>query len=212
MNMGSLRTLVSRPALLAAALLVALPAGAEMYKWVDDNGVVTYSDTPPTSKQPKKVEAVAERVSVYTPDAQINKAMAADPRRDAKIASLERQLEAERRAKAGTQPTRAGASERQAAAYQRCVSERGVDCEAIRTGGTAGTTSGYGYSGESYGSGYLPYVVIGARNPPPPFAVLSTPQSVVGINPAPPAGISTAPPVGAQPAGRTRSASGGTLR
>lgn len=32
-------------------------AGAEMYKWVDESGVVTFKDTPPpASKKPKKVK------------------------------------------------------------------------------------------------------------------------------------------------------------
>ena len=39
-----------------------------MYKWVDERGMVSYSNTPPTGTT-KKVEAVPERVSVYTPDA-----------------------------------------------------------------------------------------------------------------------------------------------
>lgn len=185
MSMGTTCTLVFRSALLAAAFATALPASAEMYKWVDDNGVVTYSNTPPTAKQPKKVEAVPERVSVYTPDAELSKAMSPEAKRDAKISKLEKQLEAERRARQSTQQApRATPTDRQSAAYERCVADRGVDCDAIRNGASA-----------SYGAGY-PYVVIGARTPPVPFAVLSTPNPVVGINPAPPVGISTAPKVG----------------
>jgi glutaredoxin-like YruB-family protein len=53
---------------LAKALLIVLsvllglsPALAEMYKWVDDKGVVTFKDTPPpSSKKRKKV-----KVKVY---------------------------------------------------------------------------------------------------------------------------------------------------
>lgn len=202
-NMGSLHTLVPRSALLAAALVVALPASAGMYKWVDENGVVTYSNTPPTARQPKKIEAVPERVSVYTPDAELNRAMQPDAGRDAKIAALERKLEAERRARQGSaQTARPDAGERQAAAYERCVSQRGVDCEAIRSGASGGAASGYGP--DPYGSGYLPYVVVGARVPQQPFAILGTPAPTVGISTAPPVGISTAPPVGAQPARNIR--------
>lgn len=36
-----------RHALLAAALLAATPAGAQLYKWTDANGRVQYSDRPP---------------------------------------------------------------------------------------------------------------------------------------------------------------------
>ena len=172
--MGSARTSPCRAALFVAALLAALPATAEMYKWVDDNGVVTYSNTPPSGKQSKQVEAVPDRVSVYSPDAELNKAMSSDARRDAKIAKLERQLEAERRARsAPAQASRPAPSERQSAAYERCVADRGVDCEAIRNGQSA-----------SYGAGY-PHVVVGVHTPAVPFAVISTPTSVVGINPAP---------------------------
>ena len=196
--MAPILTLASRSALLAAALLVALPASAaDLYKWVDDNGVVTYSNTPPTTKQPKKIEAVPERVSVYTPDAELNKAMSPDARRDAKIANLEKQLQAERRARQTVaQSPRTGVNERREAAYDRCVSDRGVDCEAVRNG-----------TSSSYGAAYLPYVVVGSRVPAQPFAVLSTPNSVVGINPAPPVGISTAPKVGEQPSRNIRSSS-----
>jgi hypothetical protein len=202
--MGSLRTLVPASALLAAALAVALPASADMYKWVDENGVVTYSNTPPTAKQPKKIEAVPERVSVYTPDAELNRAMQPDARRDAKIATLERQLEAERRARQGsTQTTRPSAAERQSAAYERCVSQRGVDCDAIRSGTSGGAASGYGP--DPYGTGYLPYVVVGARVPPQPFAILGAPTPTVGVSTTPPVGISSAPPVGALPARNIRS-------
>jgi hypothetical protein len=192
--MGPTRAFFCRSTLFAAALLAALPAAADMFKWVDENGVVTYSNTPPTAKQPKKVEAVPERVSVYTPDPQLNKAMSPDPARDAKIAKLEKQLEAERRSRqAAAQPSRTPASERQVAAYERCVADRGVDCESILNGTSV-----------SHGAGY-PYVVVGARTPVEPFAVLSTPNSVIGINPAPPVGISTAPKVGAQPPRNIRS-------
>lgn len=38
-------------------LLGISPAGAEMYKWVDESGVVTFKDTtPPPSKKSKKVK------------------------------------------------------------------------------------------------------------------------------------------------------------
>jgi len=40
-----------RTALLAACLAVALPAGAQMYKWTDANGRVQYSDRPPSNQQ-----------------------------------------------------------------------------------------------------------------------------------------------------------------
>ncbi|CAN0134988.1 unnamed protein product, partial [Phaeothamnion confervicola] len=126
-------TTVLRLALLAAALGTAMPAAAEMYKWVDENGVVTYSNTPPpAAKQPKKVESVAERVSVYTPDAQLNSAMQSASHGDRrKVASLEKELETERRARARAEQATRKEQDRKSAAYERCVAARGVDCDAV---------------------------------------------------------------------------------
>ena len=184
--MGTSRTCLPCSALLAAALAVAFPAGAEMYKWVDEKGVVTYSNTPPTAKQPKKIESVPERVSVYTPDAELSRAMHTDSRRDAKVASLGQQLEAERLARRNAHDTHRTAADRQAAAYSRCVAERGVDCEAfLAPGGSDPYAAGF------YPGYYYPYVLAGGHHRPRPFRVLDTPTSVIGINPA--------PPVGAQP-------------
>jgi len=189
--MGTLRPCLPFSALLAAALGVVLPAGAETYKWVDEKGVVTYSNSPPPdAKRAKKVEVVPERVSVYAPDPELSRAMQPDAKRDAKIASLGQQLEAER-AKRHAQDARPGEAERQAA-YSRCIAQRGVDCDA-QSGSGADS-----YYGPGYGY-YYPYVAHGGRHRPRPFRVLDTPNSVIGINPAPPVGISTAPPVGAQP-------------
>lgn len=41
--------------LMAVTILITPPAQAEMYKWVDENGTVTFKDTPPprTKKRPK---------------------------------------------------------------------------------------------------------------------------------------------------------------
>jgi hypothetical protein len=47
-----------------AAALAAQSLGAELYKWVDEHGVVTYSDRRPEAG----AQPVATRISVYTPD------------------------------------------------------------------------------------------------------------------------------------------------
>jgi hypothetical protein len=49
--------------------LLASVAQAETYKWVDERGVVNYSNTPPPSAA-KSVATIAERVSTYEPLAQ----------------------------------------------------------------------------------------------------------------------------------------------
>ena len=177
-----------------------------MYKWVDERGVVSYSNTPPPTSSTKKVEAVPERVSVYTPDAELKHALSSEGRKEAKAASLGRQLEAERNAR--RTPTVASAIEsRTAAAYERCLAERRVDCESLRSG-VAGDPLArdplardplYGYTG------YYPQPVFGARGPlvAPPFFVSDTPPPRVGVSTAPRVGVDDRPPVGAQPRSRT---------
>src|SRR5262247_4661380 len=54
---------------LAATMASAVPAAAEMYKWVDDRGVTTYSDKKPDDpKSSDKVKTVGGNLSVYSPD------------------------------------------------------------------------------------------------------------------------------------------------
>ncbi len=186
-----------------------------MYKWVDERGVVSYSNTPPpATAQPKKVDVVTERVSVYTPDPLLSRAMEEDAKdsREARIARKERSADGTGRAASASAAARSpsaadpAAASRQAA-YERCLADRRVECEAIRHG--APPEASYGYT--SY---YVPHYVIGARvpyAPHAPFYVENRPPQRVGVSTAPPVGISTAPkvgiddrpPVGAPPPHRT---------
>jgi len=52
-------------AALGLALCVALPAAAQMYKWVDADGKVKYSDTPP----PSNVKTDKLRIPAHAPNA-----------------------------------------------------------------------------------------------------------------------------------------------
>lgn len=64
-----------------SALLLALaaPAAAQLYKWVDERGVVNYSNQPPAdAKAGQRVEQVKDSVSVYTPDAALQRDIEAD--------------------------------------------------------------------------------------------------------------------------------------
>ena len=64
--------------LLALALILIPAAHAETYKWVDEKGVVNYSNTPPPSAA-KKVQPVADRISTYDPDPRLQRAIAYGP-------------------------------------------------------------------------------------------------------------------------------------
>src|SRR5712692_9899885 len=107
------------------------PAHAQIYKWVDEAGKTHYSDTEPVGR--KKIDTVADRISVYTPDPALLARAAAtagsDPVLSDRVDRLERQLHAERLAR--QQYDLAAFSQ---AAYERCVSERRVDCDGY--GGT----------------------------------------------------------------------------
>jgi hypothetical protein len=56
--------------LASAAIAAAAPAGAQLYKWVDERGVTNYSSQPPADPgSARQLKEVEDRVSVYTPDA-----------------------------------------------------------------------------------------------------------------------------------------------
>jgi Domain of unknown function (DUF4124) len=71
--------------ILLAVLFVAAPlAQAETYKWVDERGVVNYSNTPPaTGATPSVAQPIPDRVSSYTIDPQTSNAMDVYRRLDA---------------------------------------------------------------------------------------------------------------------------------
>ena len=121
------------------ALLAAAPVAAQLYKWVDENGVTNYSNQPPVNpKAAKNLRPVEDRLSIYSPDEGLTQAID-DARQNAqqrqnqraRIENLENQLEAERRAR--EQASVAAARETRLA-YEKCVAERRVDCNAIYAG------------------------------------------------------------------------------
>lgn len=87
-----------------AVILPAVSAGADLYKWVDENGVTNYSNQPPSDpKAARRLVLIDDRVSVYTPDKALAQAVddfrrGEDRRAAERIRALEQQLEAERRA------------------------------------------------------------------------------------------------------------------
>lgn len=62
----------------AALVLASAPApGADLYKWIDENGVTNYSNNPPPkSRGGKPVTIVEDRLSVYTPEKAVTDALA----------------------------------------------------------------------------------------------------------------------------------------
>jgi len=124
-----MKTLISSVILLAAAVG---PAHAQIYKWVDAAGKTHYSDTAPMDG--KKPGTVTDRISVYAPDPALLARAAAtagpDPVLSDKVDRLERQLHAERLARTQQQVELASLTQASQSAYERCVSERRVDCDA----------------------------------------------------------------------------------
>ena len=117
--------------LCALSLLSVASAHAQMYKWVDERGVVNYSNEPPKNVA-KKLEPLPDRVSVYSTKPDVTAAAApvraerSEVLRD-RLELLERELELERRQRALATEDEA---QRRRRAYEQCVLNRGVDCEA----------------------------------------------------------------------------------
>ncbi len=119
----------------ACATFAAAPAWAQIYKWVDDHGVVNYSNDPPANRKAKELDSSAITVSVYEAEKPGQRAAALARSEVASLSSkidrLERQLEAERQARqyAAAADTRA-----LEVAYDQCVAERRIDCNGIYSG------------------------------------------------------------------------------
>jgi hypothetical protein len=110
---------------LAAAVLVS-PAGAQLYKWVDDKGVTNYGSAPPANaRNVQKVDESNPRVSTV-PGLKPEEVQAGEKRAlEQKVDQLERDLDAQRRATADAQ-ARADAD---AQWRERCRADRRIDCD-----------------------------------------------------------------------------------
>jgi hypothetical protein len=70
-SIGSLRGAWVVPVLTIAVLACSIPPApaAEVYRWIDERGVVNYSnEPPPKDAKAKDVRVVEDRLSVYTPE------------------------------------------------------------------------------------------------------------------------------------------------
>lgn len=120
-----------RTAAAAITLIAAAPAWAQVYKWVDDKGVVNYSGRPPADRKSALLDPNSVSVSTYTPvdvPGQAAKARPSESERmlAERVAALERRLEAERTARQSAEYAQARYLEQRA---EQCLRDRRVDCD-----------------------------------------------------------------------------------
>jgi len=117
---------------LSLTVLPVLPARADIYKWIDANGQVNYSNKPPASAA-KMAQPVEERISVVGGDGPARDATARLEARAAQRAHYE-ELDWQQRQRA-------------------MVVQRGTPTVACGYGGYCGDH----YTSASYGAPYYPY-------------------------------------------------------
>ena len=125
----------------ASALSAPVATGATVYKWVDENGVVNYTTTPPAPSRAAKVATVevappaeARSAAQDNGEAQYWRARAErEAARDLAEQRLRRETEELRQVKlrqdivaADTEARKKSAAQ---IAYEQCRAERRVDCE-----------------------------------------------------------------------------------
>ena len=143
-------------ALASILALGAWPVFAQVYKWVDEKGVVNYSNEAPSDRKATQLDPKAARVSVIGTDDSTKRTVTAQPSVSErvlaeKIDRLERKLDAERYARSAADAQAQSAAD---SWYQQCLRDRRVDCD------YAGMDPYYGY-GPNYG--YWPVVVVKQR-------------------------------------------------
>lgn len=78
---------LTAPCAAAALLACGLAGAAELYRWVDDQGVVNYSNTPPARSRAREAPVVVDnRLSIYTPDRPLAEALERERERRARPA------------------------------------------------------------------------------------------------------------------------------
>jgi Domain of unknown function (DUF4124) len=141
----------------AAAVLLAAPARADaIYKWMDDQGVVHYSNSRPADPS-RKAEVLAEdRISTYQSEAAVTRRAASRSETDylaRRVDLLERELFAQRQA---AQSAAAAEARAMQAAYEQCLADRRVDCA---------SDGGYGVPYVVYAGPFVPLRRIAVRSP-----------------------------------------------
>ena len=88
----------------AITLSAAGPASAQMYKWVDERGVVTYTNVPPPdSGRRGRLETLVPASTVSTYSAAESLGKGRERNLEARVEQLERELSAERQARSNAQ-------------------------------------------------------------------------------------------------------------
>jgi uncharacterized protein DUF4124 len=123
--------LILSSAIVSVVFLAAAPALAQVYKWVDDKGVVNYSTEAPPNRKATQLDPKASRLSIVSSeDAQkptlTTLASANEQVLSQKIDRLERKLDAERYARAASEAQAQTAAD---SWYQQCLRDRRVDCD-----------------------------------------------------------------------------------
>lgn len=132
-------------ALAWSAACAATVARADLYKWVDERGAVTYTNVPsPEAKTSGRLERVAvepQAVSAYSSVIPVQAAPRVDTTTEdralrERVARLERELEVERRARALAGEIAAGRTAAEVRDAQqlyalraRCLADRRIDCD-----------------------------------------------------------------------------------
>jgi len=121
-----------RSSTLVIVLLAPAPASwAQVYKWVDDKGVVNYSSQPPANRKSALLDPNSVSVSTYAPDERATRTAQTTPNvkekaLEERIVSLERKLEAERYSRQISADAQARSLEQR---FEQCLRDRRIDCD-----------------------------------------------------------------------------------
>lgn len=116
--------------LVLCSLTAASAAHGQVYKWVDEKGVVNYGSEPPKRAAAKALPPEASTVTIISGPASAPKADARDRELERRLARAEQELEDEKRSRAIAAQTRSDAeAARLARLREACERERRVDCD-----------------------------------------------------------------------------------
>jgi Domain of unknown function (DUF4124) len=125
-----MRRFVLSSALASVLSVAAAPVLAQVYKWVDEKGVVNYSNEAPANGRATQLDPKSSRLSIIGIDeAQRQRTLLASANDSAlsrKIDRLEQKLDAERYARSVSDAQAQSAAD---SWYQQCLRDRRVDCD-----------------------------------------------------------------------------------